>query len=104
MGYSIALCMEAIGTCCLSACGTPVVCSMVGCCWLLKAFIVDITNDLVNVEANDIFYESMDQNEIVEHFNGTLKSFMVVKQLSCGKYTNFLVMIIEHIFLFVLLG
>lgn len=74
--------MQAIGTYCVSACSIPIICSIMGCCWLLKTFVEDITNDLENFEAHDVFHETMDQNRIVKHFKNVAKSFVMVKQLS----------------------
>lgn len=81
-GYAIALCLQAIGTYCTSADGIPVVCSMIGCCWLLKTFVQDITHDLAQFVANDIFQGSFDRSETMEHFTNVVKSFTIVKQLS----------------------
>lgn len=85
LGYSIALCLQAIGTYCTSANGVSIVCSMIGCCWLLKTFVEDITKDLANLEANDIFRGSIGQSEIKGRFNSEVKYFTMVKQLSVSE-------------------
>ena len=79
--------MQAIGVYYVSAVAVPIVCTLVGCCWLLRTFVEDISNDLANFDTNDSFHQLLDQNEIIENFNNAVQSFIVVKQLSNQKST-----------------
>lgn len=80
-GYLIALIIEAIGASTISLCGVPVICFLVGSCWLLKTIIQDITNDLSQLNET-VPSSTEDKNDVEKIFRTFIQNFSKTEELS----------------------
>lgn len=82
LGYLAAIAIEAVVCVSMTLMGTPSLCILVGTCALLSLLTKDITNDLVNFNADIVATKRLSNTLIKSRFSIILHEFADAKQLS----------------------
>lgn len=81
MGYIIALLAESIGVCCTAISAVSIICYFIGSCWLLRALVEDITNDLSFLTADETSPAER-YKKMMKRFYNSIRDFSKAEQLS----------------------